>query len=317
MTCIVIAYEEDLHADAIVGSLSEITDVIRIDPYSGNEEIDFCSSTPEVAFINGEPLIFHKVTGVCCRLALESLEVDSESPIEKYSFREHVGALTGFLLNISAKRWINFPWHESRAEGKVFPLLKAASLGIKVPRFWVSNRHKTLSAVTSSNDGLVVKPITDAPIAIQNGQYTDSPYNTEFYAPYTANLEHNSINYSALDGSPFLIQDKIQSDIEIRVCIVDNAVFATQSEKTEANVDVRLTERKNEKPFILPAHLEARLKLLTKALFLRCACYDLLRCKSDEEYYLLDVNPSGNWLWQEIIHGLPIAKEFSKALVKI
>lgn len=314
MTCLIVAYQEDLHADAVVASLIGQSDLIRIDPFTGADYIDFDSDIQELFVINGEQLDFASISGVYCRLALESLDVESESPVERYAFKEYLGVLTGLLLNIPDKKWLNFPWNEAKAEGKIYPLLKAKKLGLDVPQFWVSNSTATLMRVASNKD-LVVKPITDSPIAIQNGTFTDFPVDGEFLAPYTVRFNADLIDVNSVEGSAYLIQNRINYDYEIRACVIDDDVFATASDAIKSGVDIRLEQRSNERVISPPDKLTILLKHLTKELGLRHATFDIAVEAVLGKYWLIDVNPSGNWLWQEISHRLPISKTFAKALI--
>ena len=313
MTCLVVAYQEDLHADAVVASLRRQSDFIRIDPFIGTDYLDFDSDTPDSFVINGDLLDIASISGVYCRLALESLDVESESPVERYAFKEYLGALTGLMLNIPDKKWLNFPWNEAKAEGKIYPLLKAKKLGLDVPQFWVSNRSMTLMRIATNKD-LVVKPITDSPIAMQNGTFTDVPGSGEFFAPYTAKLNLNLIDVNSVEGCSYLIQNRINYDYEIRACVVDDDVFATASDAIKSGVDIRLEQRSNERVISPPDKLTILLKSLTKELGLRHATFDIAVEAALGKYWLLDVNPSGNWLWQEIHHGLSISESFSQSL---
>lgn len=313
MTCLVVAYQEDLHADAVVASLRRQSDFIRIDPFIGTDYLDFDSDTPDSFVINGDLLDIASISGVYCRLALESLDVESESPVERYAFKEYLGALTGLMLNIPDKKWLNFPWNEAKAEGKIYPLLKAKKLGLDVPQFWVSNRSMTLMRIATNKD-LVVKPITDSPIAMQNGTFTDVPGSGEFFAPYTAKLNLNLIDVNSVEGCAYLIQNRINYDYEIRACVVDDDVFATASDAIKSGVDIRLEQRSNERVISPPDKLTILLKSLTKELGLRHATFDIAVEAALGKYWLLDVNPSGNWLWQEIHHGLSISESFSQSL---
>ncbi len=314
MTCLIVAYQEDLHADAVVASLSGQSDLVRIDPFTGSDYIDLDSGTPDLFVINGEQINFASISGVYCRLALESLDVESESPVERYAFKEYLGILTGLLLNIPDKKWLNFPWNEVKAEGKIYPLLKAKKLGLDVPQFWVSNSAVTLKKIAFDKD-LVVKPVTDSPIAIQNGTFTDIPCGGEFFAPYTVKLNADLIDIDSVDGNAYLIQNRINYDYEIRVCVIDDDVFATASDAIKSGVDIRLEQRSNERVISPPDKLTILLKNLTKELGLRHATFDIAVEAALGKYWLLDVNPSGNWLWQEISHRLPISKSFAKALI--
>ena len=316
MTIVVIAYEQDLHADSVVGMLGDATEVLRVDPFVGGGCFEFLLESCDSFMFDGEKVNFSEVSGVYCRLALESLEVDACNPLDKFAFKEYLGALNGILLNIPENRWMNYPWAEAKVDGKIRPLIQAKKLGIDVPNFFVSNNPETLKLVLKSSGRFVIKPITDAPIARQHGLHTDAPDFCDYFAPYTSEITLREVDFELLDDTPYLIQEKIRGDLELRVCVVDFSVFVTCSEPCETVVDVRLQARINERLGCLPQGLSSSLVKLTDRLGLRTATYDLIVESALGKFWLVDVNPSGNWLWQERQFDLPISRAIAVSLLK-
>lgn len=315
MTIVVLAYEQDLHADSVVGVLTDTTEVLRIDPFVGRDQLEFFLEAYDSFKYNGSKVRFSEVSGVYCRLALESLEVESEDPRDVFAFKEYIGSLNGVLLNIPEKRWVNCPWAEAKVDGKIRPLVQAKILGIDVPDFFVSNNQETLESVLKSPGMFVIKPITDAPIARQHGLHTVLPDFSDYFAPYTSDITLSDVDFELLDDTPYLLQKKISGDLEFRVCVVGHHVFVTCSEPDESIVDVRLQPRVNEKPGCLPQSLSSSLVKLTERLGLRTATYDLIAESSRDKFWLVDVNPSGNWLWQERHFDLPISRAIAESLL--
>jgi glutathione synthase/RimK-type ligase-like ATP-grasp enzyme len=63
----------------------------------------------------------------------------------------------------------------------------------------------------------------------------------------------------------------------------------------------------------LPENLENQIRLLMRHLGLTYGCLDFIQTK-DDEFYFLEVNPAGQWLWIEQLTGLPISSAIADEL---
>lgn len=318
MTCIIVADQQDLHADLVIQRLNEFKlDLIRIDPYLGDIDFHFDSEYLDEFLLNGEKVRFKNVTGVYCRMALESLSIDSNNPVTKYSFSEYIGALNGFLLRIPQVKWMNFPWNESRADGKIYSLCVALSFGIKIPKFIISNHPSKINKAALGDKNPVIKPITDFGIAFQDNKYTDNPRSYNYSAPFTSELNWTELEArnEIVEDVPFLIQKKIDAIKEIRCVYVDGNVYASSSDYNRNSYDSRLVARTNEVAHQIDFELISKIHALMNNLGLNFSTMDFLLDQVGS-YWLVDINPSGNWLWQELNMGIPISTAISRFLTK-
>ena len=313
--CVVVAAEHDLHADAVIDHLNRVDTVIRIDPFNGLPPLRFYSTSDEIEI--GE-FVFRigDVSGIFCRVALERVNFDLiVDPVEKFCAREHLDALIGILLTINCNRWINFPWNDSMADGKIFPLRLAASVGIKVPSFVVSSKGFDLIKFEAAEGQSIIKPISDMAIARQSECFVETPFIGNFEAPYTNDFDTSKLpNDGIEDDTPTLVQKKICKLGDVRVVVIDELVFATYLVHNSLTIDSRLTVERSETRFELSHDLRERLlDLIHAKLRLWFAAIDLVH-GVDDEFYLVDVNPCGNWLWQETGLGVQISKAISERL---
>lgn len=313
MTVLVVAPCYDLHADAVVDRLPG--ERIRIDP---NGNIDLCVDSESAdCFLSGSAVSVADISGVLCRCPLELPPVDtSGDPVANYRQCEELGALRGILLAIPADRWINYPWYENAADGKIQPLLVAKQVGLSVPPFIVTNNLVQLDLWCATyGDDLIIKPITDTAIARQRGQFVNVPDFSAFSAPYTARFDRQSLSPENIDATPFLIQKKINKVKELRVVVIDETVFVTETTAgSDAPLDIRLkSERVETKSALAETDCRAVLALRSR-LNLRFMTLDFAVDESGVPW-LLDVNPQGNWLWQEQQLSLGIADHIADSLM--
>jgi hypothetical protein len=186
----------------------------------------------------------------------------------------------------------------------------AKQVGLSIPPFIVTNDLDQLDLwLARFGDDLIIKPITDASIARQEGRFVAVPDYKSFSAPYTARFDRNSLNPDNIDSTPFLVQKNIRKVVERRVVVVDDAIFVTETEAgCSAPLDIRLKKERREVIGSLSENDSRAVLVLRERLGLRFMTMDFA---VDEHgvSWLLDVNPQGNWLWQEqqLLLGIPAA----------
>jgi hypothetical protein len=313
--CIIIAAKQDIHADAVVDRLEKRALVIRFDPFDVLPTLKFCSGSDEVK-IGSHQFHIEEISGVFCRVALEALNFDMvHDPVEKFAAREHLNSLIGILLNIQKEKWINFPWSEAVADGKLSPMNLARRLGISVPEFLVSSFYQDLLAFNLRHGPCIVKPLSDMSIAKQDGRFVEVPDMADFSAPYTADFLPDNVPIKDADElTPTLIQRKIEKTGDVRAVLLDDKIFCSFLHNCSNLVDSRLTQERHEEVFELDSGILEKLRNLMSRLSLRFAALDLI-VGVDRNLYLVDLNPSGNWLWQEQSLGLPISYAISESLL--
>jgi hypothetical protein len=168
----------------------------------------------------------------------------------------------------------------------------------------------------SDTNAYVIKPISDAGIAYQNNVFTETPDFASFESPFTKIFKREEVTEGLVDETPFLIQQKIEKVSEIRCVVIDGKVLASESEFfLQKEVDIRLQSNRQEKPVTLPTSLSENLVRFTKALNLRFCSLDFC-VDAYGNPWLTDVNPAGNWLWQEQQLHLGIARNLASALIR-
>jgi glutathione synthase/RimK-type ligase-like ATP-grasp enzyme len=262
-------------------------------------------------------LAFHidDVTGVHCRFALEKgVDIPIATPVAEFAMREHHAALSGLLRCVDRRRWINFPFDEGAADGKIASLRAAARHGLNVPPFIVTSDARAIERFGALHGEVVIKPLSDASIALQEGRFVTMPEFAAYSAPYSAAYD-GSEDEDDVDETPTLVQARIAKRSDVRAVVVDDRIIATAVPAIDGDpLDVRLVRCRPGTPHALPDALCARLRALHRALGLRFSAVDLIH-GIDGQYFVVDINPQGNWLADDDETSRAITREIADALL--
>lgn len=221
--------------------------------------------------------------------------------------QERKDFLEGLYLTLDCK-WINPIFSTYKAERKIYQFSKAREVGFKTPKTIISNNPKQLKEFVAENVNCIIKPI-------RHGlQITPS----KAYSIYTSELnELSGLNDDSLLESPILIQDKIFKYRDIRSTVIGNQVFSVEIDTNEVdNTDWRKPElSKYYKLHQLPKHIENKMLRLHEELDLIYSAFDFI-LTPEGEYYFLETNPAGEWVWLERELNMPISKALIEELIK-
>jgi hypothetical protein len=126
---------------------------------------------------------------------------------------------------------------------------------------------------------------------------------------------------AGLPQCPMMFQRYVEKRFEYRVTVVGQEVFACRIDSQRAggataidwrNYDIARTPHHGVK---LDADLSARLVRLVGSLGLTYGAADLVE-GTDGEFYFLEVNPQGQWLWIEDLTELPISMSIARHLAE-
>lgn len=325
MAVIIIALESDYHADSVVHNLAKKDiRVIRIDPTVDTKlpasMLINCGSNfkSSFTFSDGKTIDFNQVTGVYCRFALETLIPSQNNNAQKFfTDSEGLAAFLAPLRGIDSSKWVNDPWLEARSDCRILQSNLAISLGLSVPRFIVSNSYSELLGFYNKHSDLIIKSISDAPLAQINNEFVvpEKIGHRKFKAPYTTDFEPTYISDpDSIDNTPSLLQVKINKKADIRSTIIDDKIFSALMPYTSGEpVDFRRNKSIKLEAFELPISINNKLIQLSKLMRIRFASCDLV-LDQDDNYHFLEANLQGNWLWTEQGANLRISEAIAAAL---
>lgn len=230
--------------------------------------------------------------------------------VYQFCLQESRVTLLGGILS-SSSQWMSHPASVWQAEFKPYQLAVAQELGLRIPRTIITNNPSAIRSAFSEFGAMVVKPARTGHVVIDGKAH--AVFTSKLLAEHLENLESASL-------SPAIYQELIPKQFDIRVTVVGERVFAaaidSQSDP-EACIDWRHTENPDlpHYPITLPSALEQKLLELMNRLGLSFGAIDLVQTPTGE-YFFLEVNPSGQWLWLDDKLGLGISDAVAAWLSK-
>lgn len=180
--------------------------------------------------------------------------------------------------------WLNHPQSTFLAENKPYQLKIANQIGFNVPKTIISNKLPT----KKFSDKIAIKTLEPAIFDMEDKQtfiYTNI-YNYEELLNYDFSL------------APMIIQEAIVPKIDIRVTVINNHVYPVSIKRGNQGIDVDWRTNKEELTYELielPKDIENKCLKLIKELNLNFGCIDLV--KNNDNYYFIEINPTGEWDW--------------------
>jgi len=215
----------------------------------------------------------------------------------------HVNSCIKLLSTITFT--MNCPESNYKSLSKVYQLTVAQKVGLKIPQSFFGGNFKSSNF---NDNGLCIKPLEG--IHIKQGGHT--------YAHYTVKIETpNDEEIHSLKFCPAIIQYYIKKEFELRVTVVGKKVFACKIDSQKSiigNIDWRHHDWANTPHYTyqLPENIEKRIVALMNSLNLSYGAIDMIFDVND--YYFLEVNSMGQWLWIEDFTELPISKSIAELL---
>lgn len=194
--------------------------------------------------------------------------------------------------------WINPPSKAKSANSKLLQLKKALEVGLKVPETIITNNPDKIRNFLGLYKEVVYKTLY--PLSWGKGNDIRSAFTSEIHL-------HSLPSDQILKLTPGIFQKKIQKAYELRVTYFGNYPVAVKlcSQKTgRENLDWRSlpVEEMFVENYNLPETINKKCKALMRKLGLIFGCFDLI-VTPDNEYYFLEVNESGQFLWIEQINS--------------
>lgn len=204
------------------------------------------------------------------------------------------------LFGIIKAKWLSDPVAVANAENKLLQLSLGKEIGFNVPDTLLTTNKQELESFFRKNKFTILKPISSGRV-----DYEDNTSKLIF-----TNIINDDVinNINSMELTPAIYQEYIEKDYEIRVTIVGKDCFAAKVQSQndiESSIDWRRKKIKFER-CDLPEEISKKCFSLLKRLNLSFGAFDFIKSK-DGEYYFLEVNPNGQWVWIEKDTGQPIA----------
>lgn len=229
------------------------------------------------------------------RPAIPNLHEDDAK--SRFLGREILFGLRAFLETTSAI-WMNHPDLNSIASSKPRNLQMASALGLKVPQTLISSDHIEILTWLEKQKNSVIKAISYGLMERKNS--AEMAFTQR--VPKNFNVEENT-----LPCVPILLQEEIEKEADIRVTVVGNKVFSAILPQEGTQIDWRARTNESKWNFYkLPNLIENACINLCSELKLEFAAIDLVKSVSGD-FFFLELNPNGQWVWIEEETGLRIS----------
>jgi glutathione synthase/RimK-type ligase-like ATP-grasp enzyme len=223
--------------------------------------------------------------------------------------RRFAGGETDAAFN-SILRWpdcriINPVEKEVTADKKPVQLATAARIGLKVPQTLITNDPEQVERFwESSRTGKLIFKVLTPPLS--------SLAETRRFKP-----EHRP-KLRSLVHAPAIFQEELEKAYDLRVTVVGTEIFSAwievQNLAGKAFPDWRLDAMATCHAYELPTEVEHLIRVFMDELGLYYGAIDLI-LTTRGEYFFLEVNPTGQFLFVEIDTGHQISAAFARLLL--
>ncbi len=329
---LIIGQKEDVHIQSVI-SCSKNTDIKTINYADIPDRLSFTLSFSD----KPKASIYCKVTKttVVDFSQVKSLWVRriSNPQITQLKGATHSYAQSEFnllLRNINKLfpkiRTLGSPQDQINAQNKAWQKQIAADLGIRTPISYISNDLSYADKVFKDNDFIYIKsfnkkviPIDKTwPQTILEGLHNKLSGSAEKYEVFNSIrstmtcLKFRDLKSTNANNShyPMILEKAIPKKYELRVTVVGEKIFAckidSQKGSSAGKEDWRTeVDQLPHSKYDLPNEIKQFCLNMLDKLNIKYGAFDFV-VTPENEYYFLEVNPSGQWLWidQKINAGI-------------
>jgi glutathione synthase/RimK-type ligase-like ATP-grasp enzyme len=227
--------------------------------------------------------------------------IDAEH--RRFARQEWQELLEGLTLSLGLDAVMVNPLPAQRAAVKPYQLAMAQRIGLRVPETLITSDPVRAQQFIEEHRGRVVHKAMTSP-------------RHAFVDTRRWQAAHRGALHELLVG-PAIFQQLVEGPTDIRATIVGQEIYAAaiSTEQSRAGLDSRLDLDVPTTAFEIPRDITAQLQSLMAALGLTFATIDL---KVDDagQLHFLELNPQGQFLYIEILTGLPISAAVARLLVR-
>jgi len=315
---LIITSKDDVHTDFIINKLNAngLEDkVVRFntEDFTNNCLLTYTNETSILYFLDSNRDIkSENILSVWYRRPKEPV-IDT-TVIEYSSFikEQTEAAIKGFYFSTHFEtKWINRLDSLYRAKLKIQQLELAKRVGFKIPETIVTNNPNDLSNFLSKHIKVSTKSL----------DYPNTKVNGKLFPIYNRIISNDELskNIQSIRYCPGIFQKYIDKAFDIRVIIIGKTItaFAIYSQEKDLSIEdvrgVSAFDLRHE-IFELPRNILNNINSFMTEQRLVFSAIDLLY-GSDGEFYFLENNPNGQWLWLEEKTGFSLSDIFIKELL--
>lgn len=267
-----------------------------------------------ITFVSGEWIInknnittnSKSIHSVWARRAFVELSLE-EKEINDAGFKIWRGewnkTLLGLYNSIKNINWLNPLAKSYQVENKYLQFEIAEKIGFAIPSFIVSNRKNELLEFMNPHEEVVLK--------LMNQEFYQD-HDGKFKGLYVNKISYDDIkDFQNKCENPIVLQKYINKLYEVRYTVVGDQHLVCRIDSQEsklANVDWRRYDIPNtpHHPMEPPVEIRNKVDLFMQSLDLKFGAMDFI-VTPNNDWYFLEINTMGQWLWIEDLTGLKIS----------
>lgn len=243
-------------------------------------------------------------------LTLEELN-DSSTAFQIWK-NEWNKTLNGFYSTLKEKKWLNQLDKAYKGENKYIQMDFAQEIGFNIPATLVSNDKNELLEFTQENEKVVFKMMAQDFYKSKEGNYEGLYVNIISFSDIAD-------KFNTFGENPIVLQKYVPKKFEVRYTVVGNKHFVCKidSQKSQkASINWRRYDLPNTPHFSIepPQAIREKVNQLLNKFELNYGALDFI-VTPDDEWFFLEINCFGQWLWIEDLTGLEISKEIANWLI--
>lgn len=261
--------------------------------------------------VKGESVDVNGIRGVWYRRPKDPIPdpLITDPEAIKYCTTEANYFLKCLYVLLEKKKWVSHPKNISYANVKLHQLYLARSLGFAIPKSLCTNDpNLALNFIREVGD-VVVKPFKSNVVETDNGPAVI----------YTSRVDESAIKgISAIKFAPHFFQEEIAKVKEYRVTIIGRDAFITSID-SQSDPNLKLdwrtaTNRPKEwSTDDLPDETLKKCFAMVEAYNLNYGAFDFA-LTPDGQIVFFELNPNGQWAWQEDYLDLPMSDALIRTL---
>ncbi len=211
--------------------------------------------------------------------------------------------------------WVNHPSKLKTLEfNKPYQMFAATRVGLRTPRTLITNDAQASLNFFDECHGEVISKLFGG-----TGFVQDEDNNTLVVYTHRVHRQDIENNPESMRSVPTVFQEYIPKRLELRITVVGENIFSCaiySQDSIRTKDDWRKYDFANVKhePFRLPKEVSEKILQFMKSLGIVFGAIDMI-LTPDGEYVFLEVNPSGQWGWIEVLTGLPISESIANLLM--
>jgi glutathione synthase/RimK-type ligase-like ATP-grasp enzyme len=317
---LIVTSRDDAHADHVIRKLNSQGLSNRVVRINTEDFPDNCRGSFDGSVFalrikdSGKELRSSEIGSVWFRRPKTfSFSQHADDYTKAYLDKQWTAFLRGLYFSThDSATWVNSLAALHRARNKLQQIEVANRLNIKMPRTLVSNDDREIMSFVHEVGGLITKSL-DEPSVLIDGH---------IFPMFTRRVSEGEIeqNLDAFEVCPVLLQQEIVKRADVRVLVFGNQIFAVEMVAKQTNnqaVDIR--ENMPDDLIFRQVQLPKTISLMVSAFVrhqgLLFSALDFV-VDVEGEFYFLENNANGQWLWLERYSGAPLTDALLSLLLE-